>query len=87
MFWIHGGGLGSGFGHESEFDGKHYDLSNAMMKYWTNFAKTGNPNGEGLVPWEPVTSENEKRLYLSESKIEMQKLEYLDVIKKNLLKK
>ena len=69
------------------FDGKHYDLSNAMMKYWTNFAKTGNPNGEGLVNWEPVTSENENRLYLSESRIEMQKLEYLDVIKENLLKK
>ena len=58
-----------------------------MMKYWTNFAKTGNPNGEGLVNWEPVTSENENRLYFSESRIEMQKLEYLDVIKENLLKK
>ena len=23
------------------------------MTYWTNFAKTGNPNGEGLPTWEP----------------------------------
>lgn len=69
------------------FDGKHYDLSNAMIKYWTNFAKTGNPNGEGLVPWAPVTSESEKRLYLSESKIEMQQIEHLDVIKAHLMKK
>lgn len=26
-------------------------VAEAMIKYWTNFAKTGNPNGEGLVNW------------------------------------
>jgi para-nitrobenzyl esterase len=26
-------------------------LSNAMMTYWTQFAKTGNPNTEGLPKW------------------------------------
>ncbi|NXL95206.1 SASB hydrolase, partial [Alectura lathami] len=26
-------------------------LSRTVMKYWTNFARTGNPNGEGLVHW------------------------------------
>ena len=26
-------------------------LSRAVMKYWTNFARNGNPNGEGLVHW------------------------------------
>lgn len=26
-------------------------LSRAVMKYWTNFARYGNPNGEGLVHW------------------------------------
>ncbi len=27
------------------FTGKHYDLARQMCNYWTNFAKTGDPNG------------------------------------------
>ena len=27
------------------FQGKHYDLARKMCNYWTNFAKTGDPNG------------------------------------------
>jgi para-nitrobenzyl esterase len=27
------------------FKGKHYDLARQMCNYWTNFAKTGDPNG------------------------------------------
>ena len=26
-------------------------LSEEMMEYWTNFAKTGDPNGKGLQHW------------------------------------
>ncbi|PKK25733.1 fatty acyl-CoA hydrolase precursor, medium chain, transcript variant X1 [Columba livia] len=26
-------------------------LSRSVMRYWTNFARNGNPNGEGLVHW------------------------------------
>ncbi|WP_158817653.1 carboxylesterase/lipase family protein [Methylocapsa sp. S129] len=26
-------------------------LADAMASYWVNFAKTGNPNGDGLPPW------------------------------------
>jgi len=26
-------------------------VSATMEQYWTNFAKTGNPNGQGLPPW------------------------------------
>jgi para-nitrobenzyl esterase len=26
-------------------------LADAMMRYWTNFARTGNPNGTGLPAW------------------------------------
>jgi len=28
-----------------------WDLANKMSSYWVNFAKTGNPNGEGLPEW------------------------------------
>src|SRR5262245_3376594 len=27
------------------------EVSNAMQQYWTNFAKTGDPNGENLPTW------------------------------------
>jgi len=26
-------------------------ISSVMQQYWTNFARTGNPNGAGLVQW------------------------------------
>ncbi|NWI13499.1 SASB hydrolase, partial [Crypturellus soui] len=28
-------------------------LSQTVMRYWTNFARNGNPNGEGLEHWPP----------------------------------
>ena len=32
-----------------------YELSEIMVSYWTNFAKTGNPNGNGLPTWDAYT--------------------------------
>ena len=36
-----------------------YDLSAKMVEYWTNFAKNGNPDGEGLPQWKPCVKGNE----------------------------
>ncbi|XP_028617562.1 pyrethroid hydrolase Ces2a-like [Grammomys surdaster] len=39
-------------------------LKRRMMKYWTNFARNGNPNSEGLPYW-PVFDQDEQYLQLN----------------------
>ncbi|XP_050000529.1 acylcarnitine hydrolase-like [Alexandromys fortis] len=56
--------LGSSrWGIKPDFTEEEELLSRRMMKYWTNFAKHGNPNTEGLPDW-PVMDDNEKYLQL-----------------------
>ena len=45
------------------FDGHHFDLARKMCNYWTNFAKTGDPNGTDkdgtpMPEWTPYTKEH-----------------------------
>ncbi len=66
---------GAGHGNEMAYVFKHLDsnqfgeadmkLSEAMITYWTNFAKTGDPNGEGLTKWPEYESKDGEVLYLN----------------------
>ena len=42
------------------FNESDLELSNIMLNYWTNFVKTGNPNGEGLETWNPYDPNKNK---------------------------
>ncbi|PTY00130.1 carboxylesterase family protein [Opitutus sp. ER46] len=41
-----------------------FAVSDTLATYWTNFAKTGNPNGEGAVSWPRFTDQDPQVLYL-----------------------
>lgn len=47
-----------------------YKLSLIMTDYWTNFAKYGEPNGEGLPLWPPFTKESPYTMVMNEKQIE-----------------
>ncbi|MDD6189325.1 MAG: carboxylesterase family protein [Clostridiales bacterium] len=51
------------------FDGHHFDLARKICNYWTNFAKTGNPNGKDsdgsdMPRWTKYTTENPNSIQL-----------------------
>jgi para-nitrobenzyl esterase len=43
-----------------------FTLSDEMSSYWTNFAKTGNPNGPGLPKWAPYDPNTHTTMELGE---------------------
>jgi len=42
-----------------------FDLSEVMATYWTNFAKYGHPNGNGVPEWPAFSSEKPDVMYLT----------------------
>ena len=61
-------------------------VAHVMNTYWVNFAKTGDPNGEGLPKWPVYNTQNEKILEIESDGKPVGKpdprKERLDVIKK-----
>lgn len=48
-----------------EANAADFALTDAMGSYWTNFAKTGNPNGPGVPQWPAYQSANDEWMHLS----------------------
>lgn len=46
------------------------NMASSMNRYWVNFAKTGNPNGEGLTTWPAYTVKSRTLMHFDNSGIE-----------------
>ncbi len=51
--------------NSEELTESDYKLSGLMGTYWTNFAKSGNPNGENIPQWPEFKDTNPKVMYLN----------------------
>nr|WP_244406208.1 carboxylesterase family protein [Methylocella silvestris] len=58
---------GGADGIPHELNNKQQALSDKLVKAWTNFAWTGNPNGQGNSPWPRYVLQPNKSFYLSEN--------------------
>ena len=66
----HGVDLAYVFGNISKSEGYNdtdMKLSEMVMGYWVNFARTGNPNGKGLPYWPPYESKTDINLEFSDT--------------------
>jgi len=72
-------GYGSPHGQEVAYVFQHLDaskpqttktdlaISDAMAAYWTNFAKHGDPNGEGVPAWPAFSDASPEMMYFSQT--------------------
>jgi para-nitrobenzyl esterase len=66
----HGADLAYVFGNMNLLDGyvdQDRQLSQKMMAYWVNFARTGNPNGQDLPVWPVYQSQTDSNLGFSDT--------------------
>ena len=85
---FHAAEIGYVFGNVDLFDAvptaADRALSDQMATIWTQFARTGNPNGEGLPEWPAYTRENEAYMEFGEAVAAKSglRLERMDVIER-----
>jgi para-nitrobenzyl esterase len=53
-------------------------LAKLMADYWTNFAKTGNPNGEGLPQWPAFNGSDPHQIMVLDTPAHAQPAEHTD---------
>jgi para-nitrobenzyl esterase len=58
------------FGHLNDLSNEvpsatDYVISDAMVTYWTNFAKYGDPNGKGIAKWPAFSDQHPEYMYLA----------------------
>ena len=66
----HGREVAYVFGHVSEMRNEQptaadHVISDAMVTYWTNFAKYGNPNGKGVPAWPSFSDQTPTVMYFA----------------------
>jgi para-nitrobenzyl esterase len=66
----HGREVAYVFGHLNDMRGEQptaadHLISDAMVTYWTNFAKYGDPNGKGSPAWPAFSEQNHSAMYFA----------------------
>ena len=71
------------------YDESDYALQETMLNYWVNFAKNGNPNGEGLPTWDEYKNNTDPVMELGENvgKIEDKYLKAYEIFEELQLRK
>lgn len=66
-----------------------WELTDKVSSYWTNFARTGNPNGDGLPDWPQYTRANDTWLNINHDlQVEpVSRAQKLDLLERTLVRK
>jgi para-nitrobenzyl esterase len=63
-----------------------YELADIMTSYWSNFMKTGDPNGDGLAEWLPSTSEQIAYMEFGDDESDVTCVTDIDQLKELIIK-